>query len=804
MAETELSAFGRGLQPSWTMHYRAMRESTRGRVGGRGYSGDYWFSGSYRDFVPDHYRVGYQMVRWSYDHFDKFIWDDIARYVSRNPQTIMPTIVGLRKKYDLTPLELFRRTFTDLNAYWDSLPEVEDSSMRIATPETSYTAYEWPLWLDDNTLVVFKTDFDRPSRIVKVDTATGKEKILTYTGVVSSRPVLSDGLLLWTEYRSSTLWAEKTDSHLCTYDLATGHKKVHSGDRQIFFPTPTDKGIAFVEYDYSGQFSISRNDECTLFPRDIEITGLAWDDVTGRLYFIGLDDGGMFIGKIGDAKGEDDATFESNWDRLTPSRHITISDLRADNGRLYFGSIASGRDEAHAYDLATGTEYRLSESAYGSFQPSPSAGGGKIALTTYDHRGYHLAIQDTAEATVQEQRELPVDLVNPQWKRWDIPKMDSLVYSETTAIASEAKFKPRRYSRVLNILHPHSWLPVNFYPPAAIQEADLMPTLGATIMSQSLLSDATTWLAYGWDHRGGSMVRGGFSYNGLGPVLDVDFTWGGDNQTVHSDIPEGIDIELKRYFSIATRLSLPMTLSSGHWMSAVSPSAEYFYDNGLIFRTWDKDTEGKVKLTHGIERLTFGLVYSGQTRLAKKEFLPRWGFGAKAAFVVNPTNSDFRKIALLSLRGNFPGAARPHSTTLRMAWQESLGDDNAVMMFQMKEVFPRGARYDLGARRWASGSLDYQLPVWYPEGGWPSIIYFKRVRVNVFADYARWQDFSGKGSGINNAGKWRPLFSYGGDIILDVNPFRMPGGSNVSVRVTVAKPSDSKSVFVGYGIEVPL
>ena len=787
MAETELSAFGRGLQPSWTMHYRAM-----GDVGTKNHSGDYWFSGSFRDYVPDHYRLGYQMVRWSYDHFDKFIWDDIARYVARNPQFIFPMDVGIKKLYDITETELFRRTFADLNAHWDSLPRVEDSSERVVTRETSYTTYQWPLWLNDTTLVAFKSDFDRYNRIVRVDAATGDEKILAYTGAVSSRPVLSaDGVLWWTEYRSSLLWDEKVNSRLCSYDFATGRKAVHHYREQMFYPTLLpDGGMAHVSYDYSGRFSIVQGGSRLDFPLDIEITGLARDDVTERLYFIGLDDGGMFLGAV----SNDYELRITNYERLTTSKHISISDLRAAGGKLYFGSIVSGKDEAHCYDLATGTEYRLSESKFGSFQPSPSQDGLRIAQTTYDRHGYHLAVQNAAGAVEQEQRTLPVDLVNPQWKRWNVPKMDSLVYTATEVEKSETELRPKKFRKAFNLFRPHSWLPVNFYPPAAIQEMDITMSLGATVMSQSLLSDATTWLAYGWKPGAGSMLRGGFSYGGLGPVLDVDFTWGGGPQICYSDIPESLGINLKPYFSVSTRLSLPMTVSSGYWYSFLSPSAAYFYTNGLLFIPHTGELEGT--LTRGVEQVSVGVGYSGQTRMTQKELLPRWGFGAKVAFVTNPTNRDVYNILSASMHAYLPGVVRPHSTTIRLAWHESVGGGKSLYMFRMKEVFPRGAMYDFTPKSWASGSVDYQFPVWYPEAGWPGVIYFKRLRLNVFADYAQWQSIQD--------GKWRPLWSYGGDIILDMSPVRIPGTTHVSLKFTVAKPSDRKGVFWGFGFEVPL
>ena len=67
MSETAMSSFGRGLQPSFSMGYRAM-----GRVG-RDYKGrrdrrniDKWFCGSYRDYIPDHYELGYQICSYAF------------------------------------------------------------------------------------------------------------------------------------------------------------------------------------------------------------------------------------------------------------------------------------------------------------------------------------------------------------------------------------------------------------------------------------------------------------------------------------------------------------------------------------------------------------------------------------------------------------------------------------------------------------------------------------------------------------------------------------------------------------------
>ena len=47
------------------------------------------------------------------------------------------------------------------------------------------------------------------------------------------------------------------------------------------------------------------------------------------------------------------------------------------------------------------------------------------------------------------------------------------------------------------------------------------------------------------------------------------------------------------------------------------------------------------------------------------------------------------------------------------------------------------------------------------------MIYFKRIRLNVGADYARFQEFGSRGK------TWRDIYSYGGDLLLDLNILRM-------------------------------
>ena len=140
MSETMMSSFGRGLQPSFSMAYRAL-----GRIGTDRRNIDRWFCGSYCDYIPDHYELGYQICSWAWGRYGENIWDKVAWYSARNPYVIFTTSVALRKFYRTDVSELFHATFDSLASYWASLPAQDDSATPLATlPEGNHTTYQWP------------------------------------------------------------------------------------------------------------------------------------------------------------------------------------------------------------------------------------------------------------------------------------------------------------------------------------------------------------------------------------------------------------------------------------------------------------------------------------------------------------------------------------------------------------------------------------------------------------------------------------------------------------------------------------
>ena len=143
-----------------------------------------------------------------------------------------------------------------------------------------------------------------------------------------------------------------------------------------------------------------------------------------------------------------------------------------------------------------------------------------------------------------------------------------------------------------------------------------------------------------------------------------------------------------------------------------------------------------------------------------------------------------------------PGVMLHHSLMLRGNLQRQ---QTATYGFYYKELFPRGARYDISANRLGAFSVDYQFPVWCPDGGINSILYFRRIRLNGYYDYARIESPVG-GSSLRSV---QTVTSYGGELIFDVQPLRLPVNT-ASVGVYVYKPSDRAGVVTGVSLSLPL
>ena len=806
MFETQTSTYGRGLQPSFTLTYRALGREVLARR-----NPDKWFCGSFRDFVPNHYNLGYQLVSYSYERYGDSLWSDVGRYGVRNPYVFFTVHTALKKYAGTTVNRLFRDTFSELNDLWAAADTVSDSGRRISPPAKYYTHYEYPQYMPDGRILSLKYDLAHAPRFVMTDASDGSEQPLRHTGLVSTRPVSDGRRIWWTEYRRSRLFEERVNSRLCFMEPENGKIRTVPRLRNVLYPTPAGDSLAWIEYRIDGRYLLAvapdgdpaKPARRVLLPPDAEIHGLAWDDVVRRFYVLVTDDSGMWIAEAG---------ADGTLSHVTDGAYITLSNLRAGGGKLYFGSIASGKDEAHVIELRDGVQHRITESRYGAFYPSPSSDGGTIVMAQYARDGYHLAEQSVDEARLYEvpQSNVPVNAVNPPRRKWDVVNLDTVNYAVAdTAATSYPTKRFRRASRMFNL---HSWMPVSIDVFGAVDEHSTPINLGATVLSQNLLSTMQAYASYGWSVDEGSMVMTGLRYNGLGVRLSADFKYGGAQQVYSvavADKDENIEEQplppLDRYWSLGAGVSLPLLFDCGYHVRQLSLSAGWNYSNGMVARIdrlqFDSQTGAATNLpsigyTRGVHKLSFGAGFSDNVRMAYRDFLPRWGYAAVAEYAVNPTNRLFSDMISLYARAYLPGVAPHHSLSVAAAWQTSVGGRRSngapLLGFKSSRLIPEGySTADIVADNYTAVSGMYRLPVWYPEGGIPAVLYVSRVRLGAGFAYAS----------FDYAGSVSRLWSYGVEAALDMNLLRLPAAGSTTLTLKLFRTRHGRTVFsAGFGL----
>lgn len=818
MTETEMSTYGRGLQPSFTMAYRAYHD-----VVSRYKNLDKWFSGSYKDFIPDHYALGYLICRHAYTRFGASIGGDVADLMFRRPYMVISNSWIFRKLYGVSQPELFSNTFNELKEHWESLPEVVETgkAVDIPTPK-SYTTYSYPMPYNSE-IVALKGDLDSPTAFVSIDTLSGRERRIAHTGAISTRPAMdSSGRVWWTEYRRSALFEQKVRSQLCYMDLDKGRPRTAPQRQNILYPTPiNEEEMAWVEYQGNGEYSIVVNRHSKELYRTTtaigsEVHGMAWDNHTEALYIIITDDDGMHIAKA------DDKGIE----RVTQSAYTTLSDLRATDGKLYFGSIALGRDELHYYDLRTNREYRISASKYGSFNPMP-VNSTHLLATRYDQRGYLPTTESIEQAQEVTYAPHPPQLLLPKAERWNVVNLDTVRFTPNVAKEIEKRTPSRRFSRIAHAFNVHSWAPASYDPYALTEESRISFNLGATILSQNILSTMEGFLTWGWNQSEGSVFKGTLRYNGLGVNLWVSGTYGGSQQIYRAAIynPEtgkteySSNPDIGRYYSISAGATLPILMQRGYHTRQLTLSSQWVFSNGKVANLNElKFHKGKISniktigYTEGVHQLSLGIQFQDYVAMSYRDFLPPWGVVLSGSYTLNPTSENMGHLAVIYGKLYTPGFAKHHSLNIAASYQTSLGgfhSDEVLseLTFRSTRLLPRGfSSYDIENKNYVAASLNYQLPIWYPDGGVQGLIYFKRIRLNIGCDYASFDksSFNSEGSIVDRR---KHLGSYGGDIGVDFNIFGMPSSATLSLTFSLYRkvstdPNIGGKMFytVGFGL----
>jgi hypothetical protein len=355
----------------------------------------------------------------------------------------------------------------------------------------------------------------------------------------------------------------------------------------------------------------------------------------------------------------------------------------------------------------------------------------------------------------------------------------------------QEKFSVSRYRKLKGIINPYAW---GLYVDNSLTEANI------GISSRDILSTTSINLGYLYDiSERTSAWRAAVSYQGIYPIIDLQaslsnrsvsegatqfydtitdpvsvvtrdlrFKWREKNIQAGIKIPfmttssrfSG-NVTIGNYFGVSTIEEFKNNIDEGGRIVRITDSTAYFFrdyaDNGTLAYNY---------FSFNAYRLL---------KRSRRDINSKWGQSVTMDFFNTPYGGDFtgRLFAFTGL-AYFPGLFKHHSLWGYWAYQGTQFENSREnYVFRNQVPVPRGhsiSRF----QHFYSMSVNYALPLWYPDVSIGPLINFQRVRANVFFDY---------GSGASKLfGVARDYISTGAELKLDLNIFRFLPQLDIGVR----------------------
>ncbi|HTF17121.1 MAG TPA: hypothetical protein VK658_03555, partial [Chryseolinea sp.] len=364
----------------------------------------------------------------------------------------------------------------------------------------------------------------------------------------------------------------------------------------------------------------------------------------------------------------------------------------------------------------------------------------------------------------------------------------------------QQKYPVARYHKISGVVNPYTWGPY--------VSNDLVQ-INAGIFSRDLLSTLEFNAGYFYDvNEETSGWKGGLSYQGLYPIIDVGFTYG-DRTNTESSFGNEAKFEWKET-TVEAGLRLPFLLTRSKYNRSLTIGDAV----GLSHTTSFKNTvtrDGEV-IYQDDQRITlvndtlaymykdqlnngdllynrFNLSFSNLLKRSERDFLYRWGQTLDIDFLSTPFEGDFRASQFAARAAfYFPGLARHHVFYTRLAYQNNLdGYQEDIYTFRNRIPKPRGHNYPTDAI-FTTAQLNYALPLWYPDIALGPILNIQRIKANLFYDFGRGEGFQYyydfKNGVVYGSPSDATYQSLGVEATVDFNIFRLLPRAEVGVRST--------------------
>jgi len=729
VTETALSNSGRGRLASFSMPYRAQL------IEREAYSFDKAYLGSFIDYVPNHYELGYLLVGKSREKYGPKIWADAVKKVGDHPLSLTPLNSTVRKNTSQSTKQLYSGIFEDLAKDWkqDLLSRSIDSISIVSPHKNVYTEYLYPHFYQDSFIVAYRITLNDIGRFVRIGPDKSEKVIYTPGTIFEESASMEENLLIWAERRADLRWAHADRSVIQVLNIENGNIHEIKNQNKLFSPviSPDLKSFAAVEVDAENNISLSVFDLKTGIVKERFNTAdnqyfftPCWDEKGENLYFVSLSANGKYLGTIN--------LETKQLQQLTECTFANLKNPSYSGNNVIFSSDFSGVDNIYSLDLKSKTITEIASVAFGADYPIVSKSGGQLLFSNYSSAGYQLGTLNLSHKDLRRNIEYIQLKTYPLAENLAAQEIGIPDFSNPDSVS----YPTKKYSKLGHLFNFHSWAPAYL----DVNSYEIRP--GVSLFSQNKLGTAVTQLGYDYnvsDKTG--RYKLGFNYSGFYPELNAELSYG-DVASTYYQINNTIDgsgqiiqsdTTTQRYtwkeLSVDLDVRLPLNFSKGKYSRAFVPEIQYSIKN-----VSDKDSALTGLYPENYDALAYRIYLYNLLRQSEQALQPKWGQQFDMIYRHTPFNDkDFGTLSGIQSVLYFPGFSSNSGFRIYQGYQ--------VKTFSSSYSFSDFVRYPRGFHGYQNNkmysiSTDYKIPLFYPDFSFGKLAYFKRIKSSFFYDWA--------------------------------------------------------------------
>ena len=704
--ETNLSKQGRGSLPFFFNAYRSLWKA------GKNYSWMKLRNGSLKDFVPDHYALGYLLVSYGREKYGDFFWKNVTHDAAAY-KSLFYTFQHAIKKYSGVDYVTFRNEAIDFfKKEFDlkNIPKEKESDLK----KNNYRDEQYPSFDEQGSVIFVKNTFKQNPRFV-VHKGNKEYKIRTMDYTLDNYFSYKNGKIVYTSYRPDIRWGYRDFSDLQILDVTNGHQHTLTKRTKYFSPDISNDGqkIVVVNEPTTGKCNLHLLDSKTgkiIYeipnPDKLFYTYPKFYDENKIISAVRNHEGKMSL------EGIDLNNNKTNY--LLPFTYNVIGFPFFLHDTLYFSYAYKKNDELFAYTFLDKKLWLVQTNDHqGLGKYHAVVNDSNIVWSSFTAEGYRL--QKFLKQDLQFS-EINMELLQKITSSFGITATNNtnanLLYS-----VSEDTFAITKYRKSFHLFNFHS-----------IEPAVNDPQYTLSLVSENILNTLQSDVSFTYD-RSEKFKELSFdaTYGAWFPYLSVGANYFIDRSGLFHE-------KLIRFnqFEPYAGFNIPLNFSKGRSFTYLNFGSQYVYSEG-IFRGAYKDSIAKSSYSYSSNFLSF----SHQVQQAQQQIYPSFAQSFSLNYKTPLTKYDGYQFVA---NGNlyFPGLAQTHSIVLNGAYlrKDSLNQINFSSGFPFSRGYQAVNFYEMN--KW---SINYNLPLALPDKGFGDILYLLRVRANLFYDDTHVKDF---------------------------------------------------------------